>query len=236
MKNKENNSIFSYVHFVIMGSGRVGSTLATTLDQQGHSVAIIDQKADAFLRLPSSFTGRRVKGVGFDRDILIQAGIEDAYAFAAVSNGDNSNIIAARIVRETFGVSNVVARIYDPERASLYRRLGIPTIAPVKWSTNAILHWMLPSNSYQEIHHQNSDEIKIFRIVPHHSWIGKTLGFIEKMLPIRIVYFTQFSRSMIPESEYVLQENDEIVISVSNDDAPRVKRILSSKLTSENSN
>ncbi len=120
------------VHFVIMGCGRVGATLAQSLESSGHSVAVVDQNPDAFRRLPAEFTGKKVTGVGFDRDTLVQAGIEDAYAFAAVSDGDNSNILSARVVRETFGVEKVVARIYDPQRAEIYQRLGIPTVATVR--------------------------------------------------------------------------------------------------------
>ncbi len=217
-----------------MGSGRVGSTLAAVLHDQGHSVAVIDQKADAFRRLPANFTGKRVKGIGFDKDILIQAGIEEAYAFAAVSNGDNSNILASRIVRETFGVENVVARIYDPERASLYRKLGIPTVGPVKWTTNAMLHWMLPSESSQEIYHQNSAEIRIYRCHPHYSWIGNTIESIEEKLNIKVVFITRFTKSMMPTPHLVLQESDEIVFSVSADNSSIVKRALSSEFVKEN--
>lgn len=231
MKFIKNGRNFFLVHFVIMGSGRVGSALAVLLDNQGHSVAVIDHKAEAFRRLPSTFSGKRVKGVGFDKDILIQAGIEDAYAFAAVSNGDNSNILAARIVRETFGVENVVARIYDPERAVLYRKLGIPTVGPVKWTTNAMLHWMLPSESYQEIHHQNSGEIKIYRMKPHYTWIGNTIKFLEEELGIKIVFITRFARSIMPNPNMVLQENDEIVFSVHASESATIKRILSSEFT-----
>ncbi|NUV32568.1 TrkA family potassium uptake protein, partial [Streptomyces odorifer] len=110
------------MHIVIMGCGRVGSTLAQTLEQQGHTVAVVDQDPTAFRRLGAGFGGRRVTGVGFDQDTLREAGIEEAGAFAAVSSGDNSNIIAARVARETFGIENVAARIYDPRRAEVYQR------------------------------------------------------------------------------------------------------------------
>jgi trk system potassium uptake protein TrkA len=112
-----------------MGCGRVGTLIAQRLEEAGHTVAIIDQNREAFRRLGPNFQGITLTGVGFDRDILIQAGIERADAFAAVSNGDNSNILAARVARENFGVANVVARIYDPGRAEIYQRLGIPTVA-----------------------------------------------------------------------------------------------------------
>ena len=123
------------MHIVIMGCGRVGSTLAHILEDQGHSVAVIDQDREAFRKLRSSFKGRKVSGIGFDQNVLIQAGIEEADAFAAVSSGDNSNVIAARVARESFGVRRVAARIYDPRRAEVYQRLGIPTVG--RWRSPA---------------------------------------------------------------------------------------------------
>ena len=135
------------VHFVIMGCGRVGARLASTLDAAGHSVAVIDQDSKAFSRLSPDFSGRRVTGVGMDRDCLRQANIKDAYAFAAVSSGDNSNIIAARVAREVFHVEHVVARIYDPTRAYLYERLGIPTVASVQRTTESVMRRLLPPDA-----------------------------------------------------------------------------------------
>ena len=122
-----------------MGCGRVGTELAHSLQESGHSIAVIDQDAKALQRLGESFHGQRVIGVGIDRDTLLEAGIERAGAFAAVSNGDNSNIIAARVARENFGIEHVVARIYDPGRAEVYARLGIPTVATVRWTSDQIL-------------------------------------------------------------------------------------------------
>src|SRR4051812_16945270 len=138
------------MHVVIMGCGRVGSTLAHILEQQGHTVAVIDRSPEAFRRLGPDFEDRRITGFGFDRDVLHEAGIEKADAFAAVSNGDNSNIIAARVARETFGVENVVARIYDPGRAEVYQRLGIPTVATVRWTADQVLRRLLPHGAEPE--------------------------------------------------------------------------------------
>jgi trk system potassium uptake protein TrkA len=112
-----------------MGCGRVGSSLATELEELGHTVSIIDQSREAFRRLGPDFKGRTISGIGFDRDTLLEAGIETADAFAAVSNGDNSNILAARVARETYGVGNVVARIYDPGRAEIYQRLQLQRLS-----------------------------------------------------------------------------------------------------------
>ena len=133
-----------------MGCGRVGSGLAKELESAGHSVSVIDQNREAFRRLGADFKGQTIAGVGFDRDVLTEAGIERAEAFAAVSNGDNSNILAARVARETFGVENVVARIYDPARAEIYQRLGIPTVATVIWATDQIMRRIAPASSTSE--------------------------------------------------------------------------------------
>ena len=122
-----------------MGCGRVGSTLARSLEDRNHTVSVIDSNPDAFRRLGPSFDGTKVTGYGFDQAVLTEAGIERADAFAAVTSGDNSNIIAARVARETFGIQQVVARIYDPGRAEVYQRLGITTVATVKWTADQVL-------------------------------------------------------------------------------------------------
>ena len=127
------------MHIVIMGCGRVGSMLARGLEKRGHSVAVIDVNADSFQRLGFDFQGITVSGVGFDREVLEAADIRHADGFAAVSSGDNSNILAARVVREQYGVDNVVARIYDQGRAAVYERLGIPTVATVRWTVGQVM-------------------------------------------------------------------------------------------------
>src|ERR1700758_4488567 len=137
------------VHIVIMGCGRVGSTLAHILEDRGNTVAVIDMDPEAFRRLRSSFKGDRITGIGFDRAVLTQAGIERADAFVAVSSGDNSNIIAARVARETFAVERVVARIYDPKRAEVYERLGIPTVATVPWTASRLMKAVLGERTFE---------------------------------------------------------------------------------------
>ena len=127
-----------------MGCGRVGSTLARDLEERNHTVAVIDSEPDSFRRLGPGFNGDKVTGYGFDQEVLEKAGIRRADAFAAVSSGDNSNIIAARVARETFGIDQVVARIYDPGRAEVYQRLGITTVATVKWTADQVLRRLLP--------------------------------------------------------------------------------------------
>jgi trk system potassium uptake protein TrkA len=118
------------VRIVILGCGRVGATLASNLEKQGHQVSVIDINTDAFQRLDPEFQGERITGNGVDEDILRRAGIEQADAFAAVTNGDNRNIMASQIAKEIFHVKKVVCRIYDPIRQGTYQELGIETISP----------------------------------------------------------------------------------------------------------
>ena len=132
---------------IVVGCGRVGSELAVRLEREGHQVAVVDKNANAFRRLPDHWGGERVIGFGFDRDALISAGVQTAGALAAVTSGDNSNILTARIARETFEVESVVARIYDPRRAAIYQRLGIPTVATVSWTVDQVVRRLLPDEA-----------------------------------------------------------------------------------------
>jgi trk system potassium uptake protein TrkA len=213
------------VHFVIMGCGRVGATLATSLESRGHSVAVIDQNADAFRRLDPSFEGKKVTGMGFDRDTLLSAGIEDAYAFAAVADGDNSNIVAARVVRETYGVQNVVARIYDPHRAEIYQRLGIPTVATVRWTTDQVLRRLLPMGATDEFR-DASGQISLAEMDVHPGWVGHPLRRLEEASGARVAYLTRFGDGLLPDPDTVLQENDVVHVLVRADELPQVERVL----------
>ena len=195
----------------------MGTTLATILDQRGHSVALIDQNSDAFRRLPSQFSGRRVTGLGFDRDTLRQAGIENAYAFAAVSNGDNSNIISARVVRETFGVDKVVARIYDPARAEVYERLGIPTIATVRRTTEAVLSWMMPPDANTVWTHATGT-VSLIKARPKETWTGLSLALVERLIGHRVTFVSRQGHLDVVKDGLVLQENDELFIGVSDEE------------------
>jgi trk system potassium uptake protein TrkA len=196
-----------HVHFVIMGCGRVGSTLAHILEAQGHDVAVIDNNESAFRRLGSEFVGRRVTGLGFDRDTLLEAGIEDAQAFAAVSSGDNSNILAARVARETFGVDNVVARIYDPGRAEVYQRLGIPTVATVRWTADQMIRRLLPHGSEPEWR-DPSGSVVLAEVQIDSSWVGERISRIEETAGARIAFHTRLGEGLLPGPDTVLQDGD----------------------------
>jgi trk system potassium uptake protein len=195
------------LHIVIMGCGRVGSILALILEEKGHSVAVVDQNAEAFRRLGATFSGRRVAGIGFDRDTLVEAGIEQAGAFAAVSSGDNSNIISARLARETFGVENVVARIYDPARAEVYERLGIPTVATVRWTAEQMLRRLLPVGS-EPLWRDPSGSVQLAQVTLDRRWIGHRVTTMEGQSGVRVAFLTRLGEGILPTAETVIQEGD----------------------------
>ena len=196
-----------------MGCGRVGSTLAKDFQALGHSVAVIDQDREAFRRLGADFNGLTVAGMGFDRDTLLEAGIQRADAFAAVSNGDNSNILAARVARETYGVASVVARIYDPGRAEIYQRLGIPTVATVLWTTEQIMRRLLPQGSRSEWQ-DASGKVQLAEIALHRDWYGRQVSLIEQHTDARVAFVTRLGEGLIPNEHTVLQEGDVIHVMV----------------------
>jgi len=208
-----------------MGCGRVGSSLATELEAAGHSVAIIDQSREAFRRLGPDFKGRTITGVGFDRDTLLEAGIENADAFAAVSNGDNSNILAARVARETYGVDNVVARIYDPGRAEIYQRLGIPTVATVIWATDQILRRLVPEGSRSEWR-DASGAVQLCEMHPHKDWFGMAITELEAATGARVAFITRLGEGLIPDGHSVLQEGDLLHVTVRDSELSKVEQIL----------
>jgi trk system potassium uptake protein TrkA len=210
-----------------MGCGRVGSSLAIELEAAGHTVSIIDQAREAFRRLGPNFKGRTVTGVGFDREVLLEAGIQDADAFAAVSNGDNSNILAARVARETYGVQNVVARIYDPGRAEIYQRLGIPTVATVLWATDQILRRVAPEGSKSEWR-DATGMVRLCEIHPHSQWYGRPILLIDELTPARVAFITRLGEGLIPDAHTVLQQGDLIHVMVSDTDVARTEEILAS--------
>ncbi len=213
------------VHIVIMGCGRVGALLARGLEHRDHSVAVIDIMQDAFRRLGPQFQGKTVKGVGFDRQVLVRAGIERADGFAAVSSGDNSNILAARVVRETFGVHNVVARIYDQGRAEVYERLGIPSVATVRWTADQILRRLLPSGSEPQWR-DPSGAVRLVEVYVHSGWVGRTIAAMEAAGRCKIPFLTRFGSGMVPQGSTVLQDGDLVYAAVTNDQVGDVEDVF----------
>ncbi|MEN3273960.1 MAG: trk/ktr system potassium uptake protein [Actinomycetota bacterium] len=213
------------MHVVIMGCGRVGSTLALRLEQLGHTVAIIDRDAGAFRRLPKEFQGRSVVGVGFDRETLVEAGIEQAEAFAAVSNGDNSNIIAARVAREQFGVEHVAARIYDPRRAEVYQRLGIPTVATVRWTADQVLRRLLPHGAEPEWR-DPTGIVVLAEIHVGEPWIGHPIKDLETASKARIAFITRLGEALLPDAKTVVQAGDLVHVVMRDADGEHVAQIF----------
>jgi trk/ktr system potassium uptake protein len=216
------------VHIVIMGCGRVGSTLAHILEDRDSSIAIIDRDPEAFRRLRSSFKGERVTGIGFDRTVLIQAGIERADAFAAVSSGDNSNIIAARVARETFGVLRVAARIYDPRRAEVYERLGIPTVATVRWTADQMLRKLLPEGT-EPLWRDPTGKIVLAEVAFSPAWIGEPVKAAEASSMTRIVFIDRLGQAFVPEPGTVLQEGDVIHVVARESELDRIAAAFASR-------
>jgi trk system potassium uptake protein TrkA len=190
----------------------VGSSVADGLSRIGHDVAVIDRDRTAFNRLDADFAGERVLGLGFDRDVLVRAGIEDADAFAAVSSGDNSNIISARLARETFGVARVVARIYDAKRAAVYERLGIPTIATVPWTTDRLLN-ALTRETETTRWRDPTGTVVVAEVVLHEDWVGHRLTDLEEATDSRAAFLIRFGSGLLPEPKTVIQAGDQVYVA-----------------------
>ncbi|EGD53963.1 Trk system potassium uptake protein TrkA [Gordonia neofelifaecis NRRL B-59395] len=178
----------------------------------GHDVVVIDRDETAFRRLGQDFRGRTVCGVGFDRDVLNEAGVADCDAFAAVSSGDNSNIIAARVARETFDVERVVARIYDAKRAAVYERLGIPTVATVPWTTQRFVA-ALGETSTTPLWHDPSGSVVMAALEFHESWVGTDAARFQEMTGARVAFLARMGQTVLPDPRTVIQDDDELYVA-----------------------
>ena len=204
------------MHVIVVGCGRVGSALALSLTESNHSVTVIDRRPDAFARLGPGFPGRTIAGIGFDRDRLVEAGIEEAGALAAVTSGDNSNVLIARVARETFGLDRVVARIYDPRRAAIYQRLGIATVATVAWTTERVLRRILPDEPAVDWVDPSAKVMLVERQVPA-AWAGHPLTEFESIGVVRVAAVTRLGVASVPNGSLVLQEGDVLHVAVTGD-------------------
>ena len=201
------------MHVIVVGCGRVGSELAVNLDRDGHSVAVIDKNRNAFRRLPERFSGRAVLGFGFDRDHLEQAGVQEATALAAVTSGDNTNILTARIARETYEIPQVVARIYDPRRAVIYQRLGIPTVATVTWTTDQVMRRLFEDRFTTEWVDATGRLSIVERALPE-GWAGKRLAELTQPGRFSLLSLTRGGQVRMPTPDLVGQEGDVIHLAV----------------------
>lgn len=198
--------------------------LADDLDGQGHSVAVVDQDAKAFRKLSPEFGGLTVKGIGFDRQTLENAGIERAHAFAAVSSGDNTNILAARVARETYGVEHVVARIYDPRRAEVYQRLGIPTVATVTWTSTQIMRALLPMGADTQ-YVDPTGTMALAEVHIGQSWVGHRASELSDDTRSRVAFITRYGETLFPEDKTVIQDGDLIHLLFDPERRDEIERI-----------
>jgi trk system potassium uptake protein TrkA len=194
------------VHIVVVGCGRVGSGLAMQLSDEGHSVVVIDKNRDAFRRLVT-FNGQTLLGSGFDRDILAKAETSQADALAAVTRGDNTNILCARIARDSYGVKNVVARIYDPQRADIYMKLGIPTVATSLWTTQQVKRWIVPTDDSIEWTDSLATLQLVERILPD-ELAGRKLEELNINNDVRVVGLIRGGVGRVDVDGLFAQEDD----------------------------
>jgi trk system potassium uptake protein TrkA len=204
------------VHVVVVGCGRVGSGLAEAVEAAGHTVGIIDRREQAFRRLSPAFSGKKLVGVGFDRDRLEEAGIKDAFAVASVTNGDNSNIMIARVAKETYAIERVVARIYDPRRAAIYERLGIPTVATVQWTIERVLRRILPDSHAVEWIDPSAKVCLLERQIPA-AWAGRDVSELEIDGEARVIALSRLGVSQLVRPNLVIQDGDIVYAAVSGD-------------------
>ncbi|MEO7371474.1 MAG: TrkA family potassium uptake protein [Ilumatobacteraceae bacterium] len=216
------------MHVIVVGCGRVGSEVALNLASTEHDVIVIDRKIEAFRRLGDDFKGTTMVGVGFDRDVLTEAGITPDCAVAAVTSGDNSNILIARVARETFGVKHVVARIYDPRRASIYERLGIATVASVTWTSARVLRHLLASESTPDWIDPSAKFTIIERRVPA-SAAGTSVGSVESASTGRVAVLSRFGEGTIPAPATLLQEDDVLHVVMPADSGALLDAALNTK-------
>jgi trk system potassium uptake protein TrkA len=213
------------MHVVIGGYGRVGRYLAHMLESEGHTVAVIDRDAVVFAEYGEEIQGRKLLGEVFDRDTLTKAGIERADAFAAVTAGDNSNIVAARVARERFGVATVVARIFDPRRANVYEHFGIPTISSVRWAGRKLLTMILePDVRTERIF--GGGEIVTVRASATPALDGSTVGEFDDPGRFRVGVLVRDGVALLPTPDMRIVEADRLYITALRDCVDELKRTV----------
>jgi trk system potassium uptake protein TrkA len=201
------------MHIIIAGCGRVGSHAAGALSREGHSVIVIDRNPRSFRRLSKNFVGTTLTGLAFDKEILQKAGIEHADAFVAVTNGDNSNIVSARIAKEVFRVPIVVSRIYDPQRAEIYRRFGVVTFAPTVWGANKVIEMVTSARLGREYAFGN-DEIEMLLVWAPGHLIGKPIAALNVPGEIQVAVIIRMGKPVLPVSGTRFEDKDQLHVLV----------------------
>jgi len=210
---------------IIMGCGRVGSQVAQLLDSEGHDVTVIDPVLDNLDRLGKNYRGKKIRGVGFDRDVLIQAGIEMADAFVATSSSDNTNIVAARIARNIFHVPRVVARLYDPRRAEIYRRLGLVTMSMISWGAQRIYELLTHTNLDPTFYFGRGEVSLVAIEIPSHL-VGRMVNHISVPGEVNVVAITRQGEAMMATLGTEFQPGDLVYFAVQASAMDRLETLL----------
>jgi len=210
---------------IIMGCGRVGEQLARLMSEDGHDVAVIDYDATALARLGPDFKGRRIKGIGFDQDVLLRAGIEDADGFAAMSSSDNVNVVAARIARTIFHVPRVVARLFEPERAEVYRRLGLVTISSTTWGAERTRE-LLTHAELDAVRSFGAGEVQLLEVEVPPRLVGHSVRDLSVPGEVMVITITRDGKALLPSLGAVFRSGDVVHLAVLSDAMDRIARLL----------
>ncbi len=210
---------------IIVGCGRLGGELAIQLSHDGHDVTVVDKNPQSFYRLGREFRGNTVEGIGFDRDVLIRAGVERADALAATTSGDNSNIITARVARNVFRVPKVVARLYDPRRAEIYQRLGLTTVSSTAWGVSRMMQ-LLEHRDLNVIMSLGNGEVELveFEVPPH--WVSRTVSNVNVPGEISVTSIIRKGKTFIPTLGTVFQDQDRVSLTVLATSRGRLENLL----------
>ena len=213
------------MRILIIGCGRVGAGLAKTLVVRGHSVTVIDKAPLAFEKLGDHFKGQTILGVGFDREVLLKAGIERTDGVAVVTSSDEANVVASRIARDIFHVPRVVARLYDVRQAEIYQRLGIQTIAPTGWGINRIADLLLRSE-LDVIVSLGSGQVDLVEVEVPHLLVGRAVNELTLWGEIHVVAITRGGKAFLPTLGTTFQEGDLIHLATMSSSMDRLGKLL----------
>jgi len=213
------------MRFIIIGCGRMGAGLALALNLRGHTITLVDKDREAVEELEQPFRARTIVGTGFDRGVLLQAGIEHADGLAAVTNSDETNVVVARLARHVFQVPRVVARLYDPRKVEVYRRLGVHIVAPVSWAISRFAD-LLSYSELDAIMSLGSGEVEIVEVGVPPLLVGRKVNAIAVPGEVHVVALSRKGKAFLPSSETVFQKDDSVHIAVLTASAGRLSAIL----------
>jgi trk system potassium uptake protein TrkA len=213
------------MHVVILGCGRAGARLARRLEADGHSIAVVDKDPTSFHLLGLDFKGTTVTGIGFDPNVLIEAGIERADSFIAVSSGDNSNIVSSIVAKDVFQVPKVITRIYDPRRAQIYRRMGIPTVAPVTWGINKIMDLLYLQRSHTRDTFGNG-EVELMELQIPEMLAGRQVREFEVPGEIHIATIERLGKAFMPVAGTRFETDDLVDVVVMRESMERYRKMF----------